>query len=383
MRIYICPALMDWLVFLVHFAVFYAAGERHMTTGQCAWLGGTFQITYLSTSLVAGMLLSRRNARSLLLAGTVLGTACAVASLVATGFVPLLLALGLMGVGLALFFNAFQTFMRGESAPGGLARSVGLYTLGWSLGSSAGFLSSGCFYELGATALSLLSIAVGGVVLVTLGTYRPRAVDTPSADEHVEQGSPTARPVTPVYVWVGWLVIIAAMFVQRPIQTYFPKISATQGIHAFVASVPLALQMLIQGFVGLLFMRYRDLLYRRTPLDVFQGAAGLVLVLVWLWPAFAVSCVGISVLGVYSGFAYFAAVYYASNSGRRSFNIGVNECLVGVGSFSSLFVTQAWMDATGNENAMYLVCGVTLLASLLLQVVAASWPRGRVRPETG
>ena len=34
------------------------------------------------------------------------------------------------------------------------------------------------------------------------------------------------------------------------------------------------------------------------------------------------------------GYAYFAAVYYASNSGRRSFNIGVNECLVGMGSFA-------------------------------------------------
>ena len=48
----------------------------------------------------------------------------------------------------------------------------------------------------------------------------------------------------------------------------------------------------------------------------------------------AITAVAIILLGMYMGYAYFAAVYYASNSGRRSLNIGVNECLVGMGSFA-------------------------------------------------
>ena len=39
MRIQLCPALMDWIVFLVLFAVLYGAGERGLTGSQCAWLG--------------------------------------------------------------------------------------------------------------------------------------------------------------------------------------------------------------------------------------------------------------------------------------------------------------------------------------------------------
>ena len=67
----ICPALMDWLGFLVLFAVLYGAGERGFSGLQCAWLGGIGQLTYMVTSLLAGLVLTRRNARSLLLASTV------------------------------------------------------------------------------------------------------------------------------------------------------------------------------------------------------------------------------------------------------------------------------------------------------------------------
>ena len=47
-RLYLCPALMDGLTFFVLFAILYAAGERGMSLSQCAWLGGTFQLAYMT-----------------------------------------------------------------------------------------------------------------------------------------------------------------------------------------------------------------------------------------------------------------------------------------------------------------------------------------------
>ena len=77
-------------------------------------------------------------------------------------------------------------------------------------------------------------------------------------------------------------------------------------------------------------------------------------------------------MGLYTGSAYFAAVYYASNSGRRSLNIGVNECLVGMGSFAGLFAVH-WGEALmGTDRGMYAVCAIGLLVSLLIQVTLAS-----------
>jgi hypothetical protein len=87
---------------------------------------------------------------------------------------------------------------------------------------------------------------------------------------------------------------------------------------------------------------------------------------------FLISVAAIIGLGLYTGFAYFAAVYYASNSGRRSLNIGVNECLVGMGSFAGLFAAQWGEVLLGQDGGMYAVCAIALLVSLLIQVALAS-----------
>ncbi|MBU4212466.1 MAG: MFS transporter [Verrucomicrobia bacterium] len=372
MKIYICPALMDALVFLVTFAVMYRAGEQDMSITQCAWLAGLVQLVYMLASLAIGFLLSRRNTRIILLASVVLGTLCGVTCLMAKEFLLILVAFGCLGIFMAFFFNAFQAFMRTEAAPGDLKRAIGLYTLAWSLGSAAGILSSGFFYQLGFTVLSALIMLGGGVMLVVLFMHKPRPAEASSADEHVERGSEKAPPVDPIYVWIGWLMIFMAMFVQRPIHSFFPAISAKAGVSAFVTGLPLFLQMAVQAVVGLAMIRWCHLLYRRTPLGLAHGGAAVLLLVMWRWPTLPVCFLGISLLGAYAGFIYFCSVYYSSNSGRRSLNIGVNEFLVGLGSVAGLFISEWVMQRTGNDTNMYLVIAVALLISLAAQLAIAS-----------
>ncbi len=372
MRIYLCPALMDWLIFLVHFAVLYAAGERALTIGRCAWLGGVFQVAYLCTSMAVGLVLTRARARAWLLASTAVSLVAAIACIFLVRYGWLLAAMGTFGVSSAVFFNSFQTFMRGESAPGGLARSVGWYTLAWSGGSGLGMLSAGLMYRSGLWALSGLSAGVCVVIFAVLLRHRTRPVGELSSDEHVEQGSAKARAVDPRYVRVAWVVIFTAMFMQRPIQNFFPALSARQGISASAAGIPLFLLMIVQGVSGAAFIRFRDCLYRRTPLWTMHAAGTAILLALWRWPSYWMSLVGIGALGIYTGFAYYSAVYYASNSGRRSFNIGINEFLVGVGSFAGLFVCEAWMRRSGSDQSLYLVCAAALAVSAVVQVALVS-----------
>lgn len=375
MFIQMCAALMDWIVFLVQFAALYGAGERHLSGLQCAWLGGIGQITYMATSLAVGHVLSRRNARWLLLAATAGGALTGVACITVTAFAPLMVWLALFGVCLATFFNAFQTFMRGETEPGGLAATVGRYTLAWSTGSGLGFLSSGSLYRLGVGPLSLLTLLVGGVIFTALLRHRSRAETAVSADEHVEVAAEGTRPVNPRYVLVAWCIIFTAMFVQRPVQSLFPAVCAREGIQPFLPGVVLTVHMLVQAFWGYRVAVYGNWRYRRTPLVVAHVGGALVFAAAWLWPSFLLTAVALSAAGFYTGFAYFAAVYYSSNSGRRSFNVGVNECLVGLGSFAGLFASQWWMKRTGTDAAMYAVCAAALLVSLALQLLVASVPR--------
>jgi hypothetical protein len=130
--------------------------------------------------------------------------------------------------------------------------------------------------------------------------------------------------------------------------------------------------MVVQGLWGHRVAAFVGWRYRRTPLVVLHLAGALLFALAWLKPVFPVAAAVIVVLGLYMGYAYFAAVYYASNSGRRSLNIGVNECLVGLGSFAGLFAAEWGETLMGPESGMYAVCAIGLLVSLLVQLVLAS-----------
>jgi len=259
--------------------------------------------------------------------------------------------------------------MRRESAPGSLAHAVGFYTLAWSLGGSLGYFSSGFFYRFGPFILSGINVLGGMFILGVLLTHKPRAEHEPSAEDHGDQ-SPI-HSVNPVYILIGWLIIFTVVFVQRPIQTFFPAIGAQSGISAFVTSLPLFLMMVVQGLSGFCMIRFRNILYDKTPLWLFHGGAALVFLLIWKWPLFYACFAGITLLGIYTGFASFSAVYYANNSGRRSFNVGVNECLAGLGSFVGIFICRWWMKHSGNDNALYLVCALTLLVSAAIQSIIA------------
>lgn len=375
MRIQLCPAFMDWIVFLVLFAVLYSAGERGLTGSQHAWLGAITMMTYTVVSLLVGLILTRRNARILLLLSTVATTLCGAASVMLQDFAAQMVCLALLGVGLAAFFNSFQTFMRGETVPGQLALTVARYTLAWSAGSSLGFLSSGAVYRLGPAALAAVTAMVGLGVLTLLLQHRHRSLDEASVEEHIEPVVHGARMVNPEYVLVAWCTIFTATFVQRPLQSLFPALCGHQGVPPAVVGGVLFLHMLLQGVAGYVLGRFAQWRYRRAPIVLFHVGAAIVLGLVAWRPSVVTSCAGIVALGCYTGFAFFSSVYYASNAGRRSFNIGVNECIGGLGCLLGLFVSDATMTHTGNESAMFTVGAVVLLVSMLVQVLMLMAPR--------
>ncbi len=313
------------------------------------------------------------------MAGILACVGAGIACIVTRNFLPVFIAMAGFGIAAAIFFNAFQTFMRGEAPPGGLARATGLYTLSWSGGSSLGFLLSGAVYNFGPMALIGLTLAVGAAVGLLIGRHRVRPESAPSADEHMEPGPAGTAPVHGAYVIVAWLIIFTGMFVQRPIQTFYPALCAGQNIAPWLAGVPLFLHMFIQALAGAGMIPLRALLYRRTPLVLIQGAAAVVLLVIAAHPVFPILLTGMGLLGLWAGFAYFCAVYYSGNSGNRSRNVGINECLVGLGSFSGLILSEYFMKRSGNPAAMYAVCAGALGISVILQCAVAWVGTGRFR----
>jgi len=372
MLMYLCPALMDWLLFFVFFAVFYSAGIRGLSMHECAVLGILIQVAYMIFSLVAGHLLNRRNAKTILLASTSAAGIFGIWSLYTEQFGILLTVLMLLGVSAAFFFNSFQTFMRGEAEPGELKNSVASYTLAWSLGAAFGNITAGYLYKWGLPVMIATVAAVVGLVMILLLRHRTKDSGTASADEHIEEGSSNARKVSPSYVLIGWFMIFTVTFVQRPLCTFLPPMFAHEKIGSLMASMPLFAHMAVQALFGLAMIRFRDILYRRTPFWIIQGVGALAFCTIWVWPSYTVCFAVLMLLGVYAGFAYYCAVYYASNSGRRSFNIGINEALVGLGSIAGIFFGEWWMRVSGSESGIYLVCSVGLVLSMFAQVLIAT-----------
>jgi hypothetical protein len=134
------------------------------------------------------------------------------------------------------------------------------------------------------------------------------------------------------------------------------------------ASLPFFMHMAVSAFFGLVMFRFRDFLYRRTPFFIIQGGGVAALCAMWIWPSYWVCFSMLCLLGIYAGFVYYCAVYYASNSGRRSFNTGVNEALVGFGSIAGIVLGDAWMRHSGAPTDMYLVCAAGLATSITAQM---------------
>ena len=366
--LYLSPALMDWMVFFVSFAAFYAAGVRGVGMQECGWLGLINQAAYMASSFVSGHVITQRNARKILMASTLVCGLAGVGVLCASTFGLLAAGLFVFGMSVAWFFNSFQAAMRGEAAVGSLKASVALYTLSWSLGAALGNVTAGWLYQWGVSALIGAVVFATAAILYLLARPVKRPAAEPSAEEPVEQGGRPEYPVLNAYIAVGWLMIFTVTFVQRPLFTFLPPMFASQGVSSLWASLPLFMHMTVSAFFGLAMFRFRDYLYRKTTFFIIQICGVAALCTMWLWPTYWICFSMLCLLGIYAGFAYYCAVYYASNSGRRSFNTGINEALVGFGSAAGIVLGDGWMRHSGSATELYVVCAAGLAASLVAQM---------------
>lgn len=368
----LCPALMDWLLFLTMFAILYGAGARGFSPAQWTWLGSLMQLTYLFSGLVTGHLLTPRNTRPLLLGSTIVSLSLMTAALWAESFVALAALSAGIGIFAAIFFTAFQTFMRHVAPPDRLHHTAGLYTCSWSIGAALGFLSAGVLYDCGPLALTLLMLLVGGVTLAVLLSKHVASHDgiALEPDAGAAETAHVPEAVRRRYVWVGWILIFVVVCALRPVQTFLPPLGAKAGRSALLTTLPLFLQIMLQGLAGYAMHTQTRWLYRRTPLVLLQISAAIVFVVLAFVPTAGI--IGLPLVGLWCGYAYFQAVYYSSNAGRRAWNLGVNEFLVGFASLFGLFLVEHYMKQTARpETALYFcAAGSLFIAAFVLLILA-------------
>ena len=90
---------------------------------------------------------------------------------------------------LALFFNSFQTFMRGETVPGGAAHRGTLHH-GLERRQCRRFSEFRQSVPVGQPGPLAMTLLVGMVILLTLVRHQPRPHAMASADEHMDEAGP-------------------------------------------------------------------------------------------------------------------------------------------------------------------------------------------------
>lgn len=363
MKIYLFPFLIDLMLFLVMLRLSDAAGrEMHLTNLQAALFMVSYSVFYLVACLVIGRLLHRDNARTIFLTAIFALMLLAVPLFFTQTFWPTLWIFSFFGVAVAVAFNSFQTFMRGEAPPGSLALTIARYTIAWSLGVSCGVLFGGLLKNFGGPfALAAFTVVACSIILVLGFTHKPQHSENESSDatvEHVDEAllSSRLRAVDSRYVMIGWLLCISANFSQRPLTTFIPKFYAENGNAPWLAGSLLFLMFFAQALSGYTCRHKRELLYRAQPLISVQLLIVVALSILWQAPSLWVSAAMLLLLGVLFGFVFFSCVFYVSNDVRSSRNVGINEAMVGLGTILGMAVSESSMRIFDNPTAFFPAC---------------------------
>ena len=377
MKIYLFPFLMDLVCFVVMLHVTNEAGRQKLTNLQAAAFMGMQALVYMLVCPLAGRVLTRSNAKALLIASTLLILCVNVPACLLRQYWLVLLLIAGNGIGCVFFFNSFQTFMRGQEPAGSLASSIGRYNLAWSAGIGFGYLLGGMLKDaLGPWGLAGMCVLGGLTVVAITVTHRPRPLLAAHSDGHIEPSPAGRPPVDARYVLVGWALMLLANFTQRPLATFIPSLSAESGNPATVAGTLIALLLVSQGVTSLLGTRLRPLLYRRWTLVGLHLAVIVCLGLLWIAPWTALQAALLVVLGCVYGVIFFASIYYVSNHARSSHNVGINEAIVGMGNVLGLFGSEWIMRQFGYDFAFY---PATMAAAAILLVAQLSY-LGFTRP---
>jgi MFS family permease len=382
--IYVLPALVDMALALVLFVGTVRAVKLGGDATRAAAVLAVWSLVYVVACPLVGRRVTAGNARRFLLAGCgLLALSCGLLALSA-GLGAMLVWVGVCAVACALFFPAFQVFMKDVDSAGGrsAAYSTGLYTFSWSTGFACGPFVAGFLMKLGAPSEAggegpgwryafLFGAAV--CLLMSAGVawaFRHQAGRSIAAARPPDAPASACYESRPDLAWLGWvgagagfvaLAIVRAIF---PVRAMGAPVNLAEGA---LGSVFFMLSM-AQALMGLALMRSRFWMYRARPVAAFAAAGVGGILCFGFGGTLAVFLVGAALFGVYTGAFCFYMVFHAIVHPRRAGHyVAINESLVGITGFVAPLAAGAMSDAWG-LHVPYLAAVALTVAVTLFQV---------------
>ncbi len=336
--VYLCATLMDVILSAALFVCMVRMADMGRSAQAVASIMLLWAGVYMVASLMAGHVVSPRNAAWILIASALFNVMLAAAFLLIPGTRAMYALMAAQGFSTAFFFAPFQVFMKlvDQGRNKAVAHSTGLYTFSWSSGYALGpFVAGYLFQHTGWRACYVFNGFVAALIAVGIYCLKHHTDVAPSPrPAEDDRPAPAADPsaaALPDLAWMSWVFGGTGCLVMAVIRSIFPSSGAAYAVSKVDQGRILFVLAAVQACVGLALSRGRRWMYNPVPILIFGtvGVAGLALFGIARTPA--VFYAAAALVGIYSGSFYFYFVFHSLVHAHRSARyVSINEAVVGL-----------------------------------------------------
>ena len=360
--LYVITFVMDGCFALVGICVPLLAMRLGATYDDLGAINAISALAYSLSCLVASRLADRVGYRSFMTGSSLVVALAFVFYLAVTRIWQMFILAGLSGAAIGGFWPSLQAWLGEGKDRRELLRSVGRFSVAWSLGFLIGPAVGGTLYTVDPARVFGLGGALVGLVFLAISLVQVREGGSAGGRTEGSTTLASSRRFLPI----AWTANFATFFTAGIVRSLFPKLATDLGIAPGTLGRLMALIGLAQVIAFLLITRTDRWQFRLTPLIAVQllAVAGL--------GAFAFGrsggafASGLLIHGLLIGSTFTASIFYSLHAegpgGRRT---GIHEGIVGSGFLLGPLAGGLMAEHIGPRTPYLLAAGVVLCAIVL------------------
>ncbi len=348
---------------------FHARSFLGASSRELGYLGFFWMVVYSIACFTTGRWSDRLGSLPLIRSSLgFIGLVLLPASMLASSLTHLYLAMGLFGIALAVFWPPLQCQLAFLSPGRLLWPALGAFNISWGIGSVIGTVSGGPkVYEglgfQGALLLLMGFVACSFASTLGLGGRAVSRAESSPIDE-VEGGR--AR----LFLQLGWIANFCAGFAMGGLHIVFADVAGKLELTSLESTAILVSKEAGRLVAFGLLRRFGAWHHSLAWLVILQTSGGAALVLGGFVRSAAVLCAFFSLLGIFSGLAYYSSILYSLNlrqdAGKRT---GIHEGILAIGVvLGPLILGETGEQFPNWSGGAVSVAGLVLLAGVILEL---------------